>query len=128
MKRAVVVALLSACWRSSSPPVAPTAEPAPAPVAFRAGAQTPLTEAEQAMQAMEEFTERFCACTDAQCAQTVVDDLTRWSQDMARRGSEPPKLSEDDARRAAEIGERMGQCMQNAMSGAAPPPPPPPSP
>lgn len=127
MKHVVIVVLVSACWRSP-PPAAPSAEPASPPIQVRSNARTPLSDAELAMQAMEEFTDRFCNCNDAQCAQIVMEDMTRWSQDMSGRNTEPPKLNDDEARRAAEIGERMAQCMQNAMSGSAPSPPPPPTP
>jgi hypothetical protein len=121
----VLVALLAGCWRSSPPPAEPYVEPVAGPAPVRANARTPLSEAEQTLQAMEDFADRFCNCHDAQCAQTVMDDLTRWSQDVVRSKSEPPKLSEDEARRAADVGERMGRCMQSAMAGSTSPPPPP---
>lgn len=71
------------------------------------------------MQVMERFTEDMCNCRDAQCSQRVVDEMTRWSQEQARSDAEPAPMSEDDTKRAVEIAERMGACMQNAMAGSA---------
>lgn len=68
------------------------------------------------MQAMERFVEDMCSCSDSPCAQRVVDEMTRWSQDQAKASQEPPPLSEEDTKRATEMAERMGQCMQNAMA------------
>jgi hypothetical protein len=68
------------------------------------------------MQVMEQFVEDMCDCHDSQCSQRVVDEMTRWSQDQAKNNREPPKPSDEDIRRFAELGERMGMCMQKAMS------------
>ncbi len=74
----------------------------------------------EAMAKMDEFKVAMCACADAACAQRVADDMTRWSQEMARDQRPQPKMSEEDVKRAAAIGEEMGQCMQRAMTQAGP--------
>jgi hypothetical protein len=74
----------------------------------------------EALAKMDEFTIAMCACTDAACAQRVSDDMTRWSQEMARTQRRPPKMTAADTERAAAIGEKMGRCMQNAMSQGSP--------
>jgi hypothetical protein len=125
VNRAVIVASLigatlvvtAACWRSSPPPPAqPAAQSAPAP------RRTPAPpRRDSALQVMEQFTDDMCSCHDSQCAQRVVDDMTRWSQEQTSSNREPAKMTEEDTQRAAEIGERMGACMQNAMAGSAAP-------
>ena len=56
--------------------------------------------------------------------QKVSDDITKWAEEMSKVYKDPPHMSEADQKRAAEIGERMGKCMQEAMGGgsAAPAP------
>jgi hypothetical protein len=81
-------------------------------------ATTPLTsfEMERAMRAMSKFKDQMCGCKDAKCAQDVADEMTKWSQEMSKSMKEPPKMADDDIKRAAAIGEEMGRCMQAAMS------------
>jgi hypothetical protein len=63
----------------------------------------------------------MCKCKDAKCAQDVSDKMTKWSQEQSKNQKEPPKMSEADTKKAAEIGEAMGKCMQAAMgAGTAP--------
>jgi hypothetical protein len=66
---------------------------------------------------MEEFRDQFCACKDAQCAQSVSDAMTKWSQELLEDERDPPQLSDQDTKEAAAIGEQMGRCMQAAMAG-----------
>jgi hypothetical protein len=75
-----------------------------------------------AMKAMSEFKDRMCACQSTACAQAVSDDMTKWAEQQAKDQRDPPKLNEDDVKRATAIGEEMGKCMQRAMM---PPPEPP---
>lgn len=65
---------------------------------------------------MERFKDEMCACKDAKCAQGVADEMTKWSQEMAKELDDPPKMSDEDTKRATAIGEEMGKCMQVAMS------------
>jgi len=74
-----------------------------------------------AMAKMAEFKDKMCACKDTACATKVSDEMTKWSQDMAKDQKEPPKMSEEDTKKAAQIGDDMGKCMQKAMgAGGAP--------
>lgn len=81
-----------------------------------------LTEmnVERVFQDMTKFKDQLCACKDAACAQQVSDDMTKWSVELTKKEKDPPKLTDEQAKRAAEIGEQMGNCMQTAMSGGAP--------
>lgn len=87
-----------------------------------AEAAPPSSRAERAMAKMEELAGKMCACTEAQCARQVSDEMTRWSQEMAKEvENEPVKMSEEDMKRATEIGTRMGECMQTAMNAGTTP-------
>lgn len=72
------------------------------------------------MAKMTELKDKMCACADPACAQQVSDEMTRWSQEMSKEQRKPPKLSDAEIDKFAEIGEQMGQCMQKAMSPAGP--------
>jgi hypothetical protein len=76
--------------------------------------------ASAAMDKMSEFKDQMCACHDSACAEHVADDMTKWSQEMAKEWKNPPKMTDEDTRRAQSIGEQMGKCMQAAMSSAKP--------
>src|SRR5215204_4177823 len=77
------------------------------------------TSATAAMAKMSEFKDEMCKCKDAKCAQDVSDKMTKWSQEQSKNQKEPPKMSEEDQKKAAAIGEEMGKCMQTAMSAGA---------
>jgi len=88
-----------------------------------AAAVGPFVESifEELMADMRRFADSMCACKDAKCAQGVSDELTKWSQELAKRMPEPPQMTEADQKRAAELGEKMGKCMQVAMTPAPAP-------
>ena len=114
----------SGCWTSSKPTTPVEPPPADAAIASpRRAPPPPLDETEVLMAKMSEFRDAICQCTTTACAQQVSDDMTKWSQEQARDQHEPPKLSDDQIKRATAIGEEMGKCMMKAMS-----PPPPPTP
>jgi hypothetical protein len=75
----------------------------------------------EAMAKMTEFKDEMCKCKDAKCAQDVSDKMTKWSQEQSKNQKEPPKMSEEDTKKAAAIGEEMGKCMQAAMGATATP-------
>jgi hypothetical protein len=76
-----------------------------------------------AMKMMEQFRDDMCACKDAACAQQVSEVMTEWSLRMSREQRKPPKMTEESVKRATEIGETMGKCMQAAMGASQPPTP-----
>lgn len=70
----------------------------------------------EAMAKMAEFRDKMCACKDADCAKKVSDEMTQWSQEEASKATrERPMMTEDDQKKAIEIGTQMGECMQRAM-------------
>lgn len=82
-----------------------------------------LSPIEPLMAKMAGFSDQMCACKDAECARRVSDEMTAWSQELAKKDEEPPKLSEDQQKRAMAIGTKMGECMQKAMGMSDDPPP-----
>ena len=73
-----------------------------------------------AMAKMSEFKDAMCKCSDAPCAQKVSDDMTKWSQEQSKNTT-AAKMSEADTKKAAEISEELGKCMQKAMTPPAAP-------
>src|SRR5262245_58859530 len=76
----------------------------------------------EAMAKMTEFKDEMCKCKDAKCAQDVSDKMMKWSQEQSKNQKEPPKMNEEDTKKAAAIGEEMGKCMQTAMGAGMTPP------
>jgi hypothetical protein len=74
----------------------------------------------RAMAKMVEFEGKMCACKDAECAKRVSDEMTVWSQAEAKKHTEPMKMTDEETKRAVELGTHMGECMQRAMSAANP--------
>lgn len=73
------------------------------------------------------FERAMCECTDLQypssseCVQRVSDDMTRWGAEQTKQMPVPPKLDDRQMKRASEMGERVGRCMQRAMTPPEPP-------
>jgi hypothetical protein len=74
---------------------------------------------EEAMRTFDRFADEMCQCKDAACVTHISDDMTRWGTQMSKEMPQP-KLGDAQMKRAMAIGERMGQCMQKAMSYATP--------
>jgi hypothetical protein len=68
---------------------------------------------------LERFADDMCGCFDAACAQIVGNELQQWSQEESKRAAERPKLSDEEMQRMSEIANRLGTCMQKAMSTPA---------
>ena len=112
---AVVVAAACGGKQSSPPATAPIDNAQPAPPADAA----PLSFNEQAMASMRQFADDMCKCTESACVQQVADRMTQWSQKMANDPQAAQmKMSEAEEKEATEIGTRMGECMQKAMSAS----------
>lgn len=79
----------------------------------------PLTDNERALQDFERFADDMWSCRDAQCASDVAAEMTKWSRDDASKRDEPRKMNNEELERASVLGERLGNCMQKAMSGGA---------
>jgi hypothetical protein len=74
----------------------------------------------EAMAKMEDFKNKMCACKehDTKCAQGVTDEMTKWSQEMAKNAGDkkPDDVSPEDAKKMADITKAMGDCSMKAMT------------
>ena len=71
----------------------------------------------EAIAKLQEFTDQMCQCRDATCAQKVGDELTKWGQEMAKRHPNPPSnMTEQQTKDINAIAEKLGMCMQKAMT------------
>ena len=130
MIRLWTVVALAGCWTGST---ATKSEPPAAQETSHTRPSRPppreLTPAEQTLEDLEAFSERMCDCTDTPCAEQVSNDMTAWSEAVSR--DRPPsdfRLTDEQTKRMADLGMRMGECMQRAFSSGQPPPQPPPPP
>jgi hypothetical protein len=72
------------------------------------------------MAKMTEFKDQMCKCTDKGCADKVNEAYMKWGQDMAKEAGEnkePPKMSEEDMKKNADVAKAYAECMMKA-SGA----------
>lgn len=107
----VLVSVACGGGQSASPPPPPVSNS----VAAAPPDAAPPSATEQAMATMRRFTDEMCACTTAECAKQVSDQLTEWSVKMAKEETEPPPMTEAEQKQATELGTQMGECMMRAM-------------
>ena len=74
---------------------------------------------ERVLLQFEDFADDMCRCTESTCAQSVNDRMTKWATEMAKDYRDE-KPDEELIKRATAIAERMGTCMQKAMTPPAP--------
>jgi len=72
--------------------------------------------AEQAMAKMEEFKDKMCACKDKLCADNVTEEMTKWSQEMAKNADRDVRISEDDTKHMQVVTEEFVKCATAAMT------------
>jgi hypothetical protein len=119
--------LLAGCGGSQSAPPAspaPAATPPPAGSAVTGGsdaggsATTTTTgpSVDSMIAKMGEFKDKLCACPDQQCVEGVSDEMTKWTHDLKQQGVKDPHLTDDQTKRAAEIGEALGKCMRRIQN------------
>jgi hypothetical protein len=66
---------------------------------------------EDQLEAMEQFKDKLCACTDKVCADKVQQELTVWSN-----SHNDTKLADEDMSKASAIGEEMAKCLTRILS------------
>ena len=74
---------------------------------------------------MTEFKDQMCKCTDKACADKVMADMTKWTQDLAKEGGdkEAAKPNEEDMKKSQAVSEEYAKCMQKVMTASMTPPP-----
>jgi hypothetical protein len=119
--RSAVLALLVACWRNGAPLQQPAPEPAPAIARHdEPPPPSPQERFEQALGDFGQFTDRVCQSADIGCVQQVQNDMAQWGQELGRTVP-AMKPSEDQTRRAVELGNRMSECIQQLTVDAPAP-------
>jgi len=76
----------------------------------------PGTSIAEALVKMAEFKDKMCVCKDKGCADGVVDEMTKWSQEVAARADRDTKVSEDDVKKMTEITEAFTKCATKLLS------------
>ena len=84
----------------------------------------------EALSKLTELKDKACACKTPTCAQGVAADETKWAQAMAKEnGDKAPKLSDEEAKKLADLNQQFAKCVSDAtMAGATPNPAVPPTP
>jgi hypothetical protein len=131
MKRWVAAALLAAgCYRSSPQPAPEPPRPIyqePQPSSARSRPVRPVAEDRSmiavAIEKLGEFADDMCACKDRACADTVSQDMTRWSTELSK-DHEDLKPTPEEMEEATRVSERLSKCMVAAMSYGTPTAPP----
>src|SRR5262249_22752062 len=71
---------------------------------------------DDAVAKMNELTDKMCGCQDKACADKVMEELTKWGQEMAKDpDAAKDKPDEDTAKKFADITKRLSDCMSKAM-------------
>jgi len=74
-----------------------------------------------AIRKMIEFKDKMCRCVDKACADTVVDEMTKWSQEMAKNADRSARVTEEDTRKMSEVTEEFTKCATKAMTAGMTP-------
>ncbi|MEO8553021.1 MAG: hypothetical protein ABI678_23775 [Kofleriaceae bacterium] len=112
--RSLLIAFLIGCG-SSPPPPAPVANTPPPPPPPDAAPSSPRGEA--AVAKLNEFADTMCKCTTKACAQKVSDDMAKWGQELTQTTSPDEQMTDAQTQQATAIGQRLGECVQKAMTG-----------
>jgi hypothetical protein len=89
-------------------------------------------EAEAAVDKVDAFENRMCACRDRDCAMMVNNELTAWGAEIASRHPASQPITEAMTKRMTAVAAVYSECMTSAMRQAvvpvdAPPAAPPPA-
>ena len=69
-----------------------------------------------AMAKMVEFKDKMCVCKDKPCAEKVVEDMTKWSQEMAETADRDTKVGDDDIKKMQDVTEAFTKCATKLMA------------
>ena len=122
MKAAALSIALIACAASQPQPLS---NRAPEPAAQAQPQGGPPTAVAATLARLERFSDEMCGCRDRDCADRVVDDMMRWSHDLASAGEANPHVNGVQGARAKAAADRVSRCMatvyaRRASADAAP--------
>jgi hypothetical protein len=108
MKAAVLSIALAAC--GAGQPAAPPVSNRTAAVPADAAVDVALMGGAAAIAKLQQLADDMCKCPDRDCAEQVVDEMSRWAQDLASHDAAPKvNMAQDEQARAAT--DRMSKCM-----------------
>lgn len=116
MRAALLAIVLAACGSTTQAPPPPISNVASRSPVDAAVAAAPAGSA-AAIVKMTQFTEEACKCTDRACADLVMEEITKWGQEMAKSyEQDAEKMNPDDMKLMTTIAERLTKCMTAAYS------------
>jgi hypothetical protein len=116
--RYLAILTLAGCFHEGQPaPQQPVTTTTPVAVA---PAPKPKSDYEVALAAIESFRDRICACHDhdAPCAQAITDEMTKWSQEMAKKAGskKPDDITPEQTKVISDVAMKMSDCMVRVMT------------
>ena len=109
MKAAVWLLALAACG-AGQPAAPPVSNRAAAAVPADAAVDVALTGGAAAIAKLQQLADDMCKCPDRDCAEQVVDEMSRWAQELASNDAAPKvNVAQDEQARAAT--DRLSKCM-----------------
>jgi hypothetical protein len=76
-----------------------------------------------ALSKMGEFKDKMCACKTPACATDVTNEMTTWSQAMAKEhGDKAPAMSAEETKKFTAVSQELAKCSADAAKVAAPTP------
>ena len=127
MRWAALLVAVAACWGARPDAASPRTPPPPierAPQTYvpphRAVGRVPLTDFEEAVTRLNDYTDEMCRCADSSCTSAVMNDISLWGQTWQEQHKEW-KATEEENKQITEIATRLMECMQRAGSNAPSP-------
>lgn len=77
--------------------------------------------ASEAASKMEGFAKAMCDCKDKACGDKVQEDMTKWSQEMAKSAGKDTEAKPDPelAKRMGDATTKLGECMGKLAAAPA---------
>ena len=112
MKAAALWIALVGCGGGPAVPLSNrAAEPAGAVAGGSGSAEPVVTGVAATLAKLEKFSDDMCGCANRDCADRVVDDMSRWAQELASAGAANPRVNFAEDARAKAATDRISRCM-----------------
>ena len=117
----LVVVLAIGCWNNKAPVESPAPEPAPAATVVRNESVAPSVGGtsgfdaaiDEALDGLEEFRTKMCACKDKPCADRINDQYKVWESDVLEpklKGIDPSKIDRERMDRGDQLDRERKDC------------------